>query len=521
MDENKDLFETENRTEQGVSGETFNEEQSVTEDAVSNNETAEYETGAQAERAVSEDETNNKIPQFETDNESELNDTESVSDGQDAQNESETSEDGFYNVELSEEELEEEAGIAAGKKKTSAVIVASFAVLAVVAIVIILIVVIKSGKGKDGSTDMSSSGTTADTYLPTEKVDEVSGTDSVATDADTADDTPSQPIDYTDYGVTVTLGDYKNLSFNVPAQSVTDEELDEEVASFLNTLTEIRDVTDRPAQAGDTVKIDFDGIVDGEHHDSTTGTDFEVTIGSKRTITGFEDGIIDMSIGETKVLNLTFPDPYTNPDFAGKPVDFSITLKSIRAPFVPELTDELVAENTDYETVEAFLENTKADLLVRKTEDATESAFEAAIDELVNKCTFSSEVEKEIADRIEYYRRYYDSYFMQYFGVDALTYSSMTQEQYDEMLRSISEPEVKYPYIYKEIARAEGYTPSEEEKAAQFKSMFYDMYGFESEEDIYKTFTKRMCDVTVEYELLSRYGYNYLRKSLGLSTLEN
>ena len=492
MEENKDLFETENLTEQGVSGETFNEEQSVTEDAVSNNETAEYEA----------------------------DDQESVSDEQDAQNESEASEDGFYNVELSEDELEEEAGIAAGKKKTSAVIVASFAVLAVVAIVIILIVVIKSGKGKDGSTDMSSSGTTVDTYLPADKGSDVSVTDAVATDADTADETPAQPIDYTDYGVTVTLGDYKNLSFNVPEQSVTDEELDEEVASFLSTLTEIRDVTDRPAQDGDTVMIDFDGIVDGEHHDSTTGTDFEVTIGSKRTITGFEDGIIGMNIGETKVLNLTFPDPYTNPDFAGKPVDFSITLKSIRAPFAPELTDELVAENTDYETVEAFLENTKADLLAHKTEDATESAFEAAIDGLVNKCTFSSEVENEIADRIEYYRRYYDSYFMQYFGVDALTYASMTQEQYDEMLRSISEPEVKYPYVYKEIARAEGYTPSEEEKAAQFKSMFYDMYGFESEEDIYKTFTKRMCDVTVEYELLSRYGYNFLRKSLGLSTLE-
>ena len=492
MEENKDLFETENLTEQGVSGETFNEEQSVTEDAVSNNETAEYEA----------------------------DDQESVSGEQDAQNESEASEDGFYNVELSEDELEEEAGIAAGKKKTSAVIVASFAVLAVVAIVIILIVVIKSGKGKDGSTDMSSSGTTVDTYLPADKGSDVSVTDAVATDADTADETPAQPIDYTDYGVTVTLGDYKNLSFNVPEQSVTDEELDEEVASFLSTLTEIRDVTDRPAQDGDTVMIDFDGIVDGEHHDSTTGTDFEVTIGSKRTITGFEDGIIGMNIGETKVLNLTFPDPYTNPDFAGKPVDFSITLKSIRAPFAPELTDELVAENTDYETVEAFLESTKADLLAHKTEDATESAFEAAIDGLVNKCTFSSEVENEIADRIEYYRRYYDSYFMQYFGVDALTYASMTQEQYDEMLRSISEPEVKYPYVYKEIARAEGYTPSEEEKAAQFKSMFYDMYGFESEEDIYKTFTKRMCDVTVEYELLSRYGYNFLRKSLGLSTLE-
>ena len=90
-------------------------------------------------------------------------------------------------------------------------------------------------------------------------------------------------------------------------------------------------------------------------------------------------------------------------------------------------------------------------------------------------------------------------------------------------LRVISWKETRWKcaFLFKEIAKAEGYSPSEEERAARFHQLFYDMYGFESEEEIYKTFTKKMCDLTVEYELLSRYGYNYLRKSLGLSTLED
>ena len=533
MDENKDLTAqdelsvseeavAEEVAEESVSAELTKEDNSF-EEAGTNELNAPQETTGESENEESGSETDE---QTEKSNIADVQDEiqDEAQDGQDEQNEQVDSEEGFYNVKLSDEELDEEDRIELHKTKVSAVIVASFALLAVIAIVIVLIVVIKYGKDKDSSTDMSSTRETSQiSAVP-------AGTDSDATadadtatvnDADASEEAPSEPIDYTDYGVTVTLGDYKNLKFEVLEPTVTDEEVDVEVDSFLEALTEIRDITDRAAQEGDTVTIDFDGIVDGEHHDSTTGTDFEVTIGSHRTITGFEDGIVGLNVGDTKVLNLTFPDPYTNPDFAGKPVDFTITVKSIRAPFTPELTDEVVAENTDYETVEAFLENTRAELLSDKKENAVESAFEAAVDDLVKKSTFSSEVEKEIADRIEYYRRYYDNYFMQYFGVDALTYSSMTQEQYDEMLRNISEPEVKYPYIYKEIAKAEGYSPSEEERAARFHELFYDMYGFESEEEIYKTFTKKMCDQTVEYELLSRYGYNYLRKSLGLSTLDD
>ncbi|MCR5521384.1 MAG: FKBP-type peptidyl-prolyl cis-trans isomerase [Lachnospiraceae bacterium] len=426
-------------------------------------------------------------------------------------------EEGFYNVEVSDEEADRELSSSKEKSKISMILVASFALLAVIITVIILVPILKSGDSDIATVPSGNNPESIDQTTVPGVPDE---TPSTSTDSDvTTESEASKPIDYTDYGVTVTLGDYKNLSMEVPKVTVTDDELADEEKSFIEDLglVELREITDRPAQMGDIVIVDFDGLVDGEPQPGTTGTDFELELGSNRTIDGFESGIVGIEIGGSKVLNLEFPDPYpNNPDFSGKPVDFTITVKKIRERYYPELTDELVSSNTSYKTVQEYRDNTKAELLASKEEEASERAFESTIDALIDSCTFSPEIDVEIADRMEYYRDFYDNYFMQSFGVDALTYSGLTKEDYDGMLNQIATPEVKYPYVYKEIARQEGYSPSEEEKQAKFDEIFYDMYGFESEEDIYKSFTKKMCDISVEHELLSSYGYHWLRNKLGM-----
>ncbi|MCR5431492.1 MAG: FKBP-type peptidyl-prolyl cis-trans isomerase [Lachnospiraceae bacterium] len=428
------------------------------------------------------------------------------------------SEGGFYNVKISEDEIDPEEAANNRSTKISAVIVASFAVLGVIAIVIVLVTVIKANSSKEQSdTNYTVSGEETDiSPLPAgENASAETESDVSGTDAETR-----EPIDYTDYGVKVTLGDYKNLSLDVAEVSVTEEEILDAQTRYIEDLglVELHEITDRPAMLGDIVTIDFDGIVDGEHSPGTTGTDFELTLGSNQTIDGFESGILGLEIGDSKVLNLAFPDPYPNsPDLAGKPVDFTITLKKIRYRYYPDLTDEIISANSSYKTVDEYRAASKDELLAAKESEARERAFETTIDSLVASCTFSPEVENEIADRMEYYRKYYDNYFIQNLGMDALSYSGMTKEQYDKMLRDISDPEVKYPYIYQEIARSEGYYPSDSEKTEKFNEIFYDVYGFESEEDIYKTFTKTMCDVTVEHELLSSFGYKWLRGSLGFT----
>ena len=142
----------------------------------------------------------------------------------------------------------------------------------------------------------------------------------------------------------VILGNYDGLELVVAEPEVTDEYLDGYIEYLLMSNPSYKEVTDRSVQSGDLVNIDFEGRRDGVAFDGGTSQGYDLAIGSGSFIPGFEDGVIGMGIGETKDLDLNFPDPYKpNPDLSGAPVVFTVTLNSIKEPVEAELTDEYVA----------------------------------------------------------------------------------------------------------------------------------------------------------------------------------
>ncbi|MAP24784.1 MAG: trigger factor [Rickettsiales bacterium] len=119
--------------------------------------------------------------------------------------------------------------------------------------------------------------------------------------------------------------------------------------------------TQRAAKKGDFVKIDFDGFVDGKALDNGKATDFELELGSKSLIDGFEEGLIGVKPGEKVTLNLAFPEGYHEESLSGKPVVFEVTLKSILEKKPAELNDTL-AKKYGYDSVQAMKDGFKARL---------------------------------------------------------------------------------------------------------------------------------------------------------------
>ena len=143
----------------------------------------------------------------------------------------------------------------------------------------------------------------------------------------------------------ITIKQYKGLEVEkVDPVEVTDTDVEDSINSTLQTKSTQNDITDRPAQEGDVVTIDYEGKKDGVAFEGGTAQDQQLKIGSNSFIAGFEEGIIGHNIGETFDLNLTFPENYQKEDLAGQPVVFTVTLDKIAEVIVPELTDELVAE---------------------------------------------------------------------------------------------------------------------------------------------------------------------------------
>lgn len=228
----------------------------------------------------------------------------------------------------------------------------------------------------------------------------------------------------------IVLGDYRGLRLTKTVGQVTEEEVD----SYIQSQATAEEVTDENAavQDGDTVNIDYVGKIDGKEFDGGSAQGSVLVIGSDTFIDGFEDGLIGMKKGETKDLNLTFPDDYGNTDVAGKAVVFTVTLNSISR--APEQDDAWVSSYTDgkYTSMDDYRAYMKESLQEGNDEAADQQLNSDAWEQIEKTCTFlklpksyveegSEEFEKNVTSQAEQYNATLD---------DFITQNGLTAEEY-------------------------------------------------------------------------------------------
>ena len=123
-----------------------------------------------------------------------------------------------------------------------------------------------------------------------------------------------------------------------PSEATVDKALSE-IAVRQRTLTPVEEA--RPAALGDVLTVDFAGKVDGVPFEGGTGKDMDVELGGSGFIPGFSEGMVGMSAGEAKTIDVTFPVEYGVATLAGKPATFEIAVKAIKTAHVPPVDDEL------------------------------------------------------------------------------------------------------------------------------------------------------------------------------------
>ncbi len=97
---------------------------------------------------------------------------------------------------------------------------------------------------------------------------------------------------------------------------------------------------ERAAQDRDTVTVSFTATIDGEPLPGGSGTAVPVELGSGRMIPGFEDGLRGVTAGETRTLDLTFPEGYHRGELSGRAVRFEITVDSVAEATLPPVDED-------------------------------------------------------------------------------------------------------------------------------------------------------------------------------------
>lgn len=151
-------------------------------------------------------------------------------------------------------------------------------------------------------------------------------------------------IENADIAAMLDLVDYKNISVPEDEVAATAEEVEDEIASTLESYKELSTDEQLTIADGDEVNIDFVGTVDGVEFEggNSNGAGYDLTIGSGSFVDDFEQQLIGHKPGEEVSVEVTFPEDY-NEEMAGKDAVFAVTINGIQVK--PELTDAFVAEN--------------------------------------------------------------------------------------------------------------------------------------------------------------------------------
>lgn len=305
----------------------------------------------------------------------------------------------------------------------------------------------------------------------------------------------------------VTLGEYKGLEVKKVESEVTDEDIDHEISHMLEDHARLIAIEDRAVKDQDMILLDFLGKVDGVPFEGGKAENYELTVGSKSFIPGFEEQLIGLEIGQEKDIEVKFPEDYHSEDLKGKDAVFTVKVNEIKEKQVPVLDDEFVTEATEFETVDEL----KKSIVEKMKDQKAEYAQNAMKNEVVVKLADVAEVEIPpvmIYNEIDAMIRDFEQN-LRYQGLDLesyFNYSGTTREQLSDNMKADAEKRVKMSLAIEQVAKLENITVTEEDLDKEYQKMA-EMYKMELDKikDIFKN-----ADMGLSSSIVSRKTVDFL-----------
>ena len=145
---------------------------------------------------------------------------------------------------------------------------------------------------------------------------------------------------------------YKGLTAKLEKHTVTAEEMEKQLQMMVQQAPKITEITDRAAQNGDEVVLDYAGFCDGEQFAGGTAQKQTLVLGSGTFIPGFEEQLVGANIGDDVSVKVTFPEQYHAENLAGKEAEFKCHIHAIREKSAWELGDEFAKAVAGMDTLE-------------------------------------------------------------------------------------------------------------------------------------------------------------------------
>ncbi|WP_204137385.1 trigger factor [Halomicronema sp. CCY15110] len=273
----------------------------------------------------------------------------------------------------------------------------------------------------------------------------------------------------------VTLEQYTGLAVQAEEVKYEDRKVDEVLEQYRLNLATLVPVEDRAVQMGDVAVVDFEGKVeqaDGsfEVFEGGSAEDFQLEIKEGGFIDGFVEGIVGMSLDETKELSLQFPEDYPQEDLAGKATIFTVTVKELKEKELPELDDDFAEEVSEFETLEELRQSLEK-RYQEEAQDKTEAnQFEALLAALLKH--LDAEIPETLIRREANHLVQQAAVQLSRQGIDI---SKMLTQEIIENMRERSRPEaidrLRRTLALGEVAKQESIKVEEDDVAERMQEM--------------------------------------------------
>jgi trigger factor len=155
----------------------------------------------------------------------------------------------------------------------------------------------------------------------------------------------TQPGEALEYSATfevypeIVLAAFDDVSIQRPVAEVTDADVEAMIEKLRKQRT-TWDPVERAAADGDQVTISFEGTIDGEPFSGGKAENVPLVLGSASMIPGFEDQLAGAKAGESRTVDVTFPEEYPREEVAGKEARFQVDVVTVSEAKLPEADDE-------------------------------------------------------------------------------------------------------------------------------------------------------------------------------------
>ena len=271
----------------------------------------------------------------------------------------------------------------------------------------------------------------------------------------------------------VELGKHTKLGIKKEEVVVTDSQIEHELHHLQEQFAEVKELDDDAViKEGNVAVIDFEGFKDGKAFKGGKGEDYSLEIGSHTFIPGFEEALVGLKKGDTKDVNVTFPENYHSEDLKGQPVIFKVTVKAVKERVLPEFNKEFFEDLNvgGVESLEDLKKYIKENMTAERSKQIEDEYLFKCLDEVVKNSKFdipeemtedeTNRLVKEFSEKLSYQGLKLEDY---------LKYINSNINDFKATLKDEANKRVGYRLIMDAIIENEKIEVSDEELESELK----------------------------------------------------